>query len=115
MKSQKIQICLKIILLVTLLDELGVLAQIKDGAEYGNHWATYYEQPCCAAKRHVRHHKGKTINLFQCCLPIRLYTIINQTHKFCESSFDNSTFTMMYQTLQKYNIPCPEDLYVANL
>lgn len=49
----------RVLLLVCLLDHFGVWAQLKE-TEVSNYWATYYEQPCCATKRHVRHHKGKS-------------------------------------------------------
>lgn len=51
-------ICMRVFLILSVLESLGVLAQLKETGEYGNTWATYYEQPCCATKRHVRHHKG---------------------------------------------------------
>lgn len=54
----------RVVLMVCLLDHSGVWAQLKE-AEVSNYWATYYEQPCCATKRHVRHHKGKTPLPFQ--------------------------------------------------
>lgn len=49
----------RVVLMVCLLDHFGVWAQLKE-TEVSNYWATYYEQPCCATKRHVRHHKGKS-------------------------------------------------------
>lgn len=50
----------RVVLMVCLLDHFGVWAQLKE-AEVSNYWATYYEQPCCATKRHVRHHKGRNL------------------------------------------------------
>lgn len=48
--------------------------------DVSNHWATYYEKPCCTSPRHVRHHKGKTT---QSAHTARWYT--NLLHCHCLS------------------------------
>jgi hypothetical protein len=47
--------CLRLVLVVTVLAELGVL-QVE--ADYDNHWTFYFETPCCG-HHHLRHHKGE--------------------------------------------------------
>ncbi|XP_075210954.1 semaphorin 2a [Lycorma delicatula] len=49
---------LRLGLLVAVLSHLGVLSQSSiDMQDYGNHWTSYYEKPCCVSQRHLRHHK----------------------------------------------------------
>lgn len=49
----------KFVVLVLTLNELGTFRIFFASAQYENHWISYYEQPCCAGQRRVRHHKGK--------------------------------------------------------
>jgi hypothetical protein len=53
----KMSACLRLVLVVTVLSELGAF-QVE--ADYDNHWAFYYESPCCG-HHHLRHHKGENI------------------------------------------------------
>ncbi|KAK7866153.1 hypothetical protein R5R35_004799 [Gryllus longicercus] len=46
---------LRFALVACVLAELGVFTAVRAG--YDNHWAFYYEQPCCGG-HHLRHHKG---------------------------------------------------------
>ncbi|XP_023725711.1 semaphorin-2A-like, partial [Cryptotermes secundus] len=49
----KLSACLRFVLVVTVISELGAF-QVE--ADYDNHWAFYYESPCCG-HHHLRHHK----------------------------------------------------------
>jgi hypothetical protein len=65
----KMSACLRLVLIFTVLSELGVF---QVDADYDNHWAFYYETPCCG-HHHLRHHKGEnslTFIVLCICYPV---------------------------------------------
>lgn len=75
--ASKMSACLRLVLVVTVLSELGVFHV---GADYDNHWAFYYETPCCG-HHHLRHHKGEEkfnmlMKSYKCCSNILVALVI---------------------------------------
>jgi hypothetical protein len=55
--TAKMSASLRLLLVITVFCELGAF-QVE--ADYDNHWAFYYESPCCG-HHHLRHHKGENM------------------------------------------------------
>ena len=75
--ARKMFACLRFVLIVAVLSELGLFAKLEVEADYDNHWAFYYETPCCG-HHHLRHHKGKQTPVpYYCWFYIKILLSLN--------------------------------------